>query len=91
MFPPKAPPGGCAAAKTVGLNATAGRRYLSSADNRASRFITDRGRPDMDTCPICGAEVERQADTGRPPIYCRPAHRQAAYKRRLAEAAAQAA
>lgn len=45
----------------------------------------------MDTCPICGAEVERQADTGRPPIYCRPAHRQAAYKRRLAEAAAQAA
>lgn len=45
----------------------------------------------MRTCPICGRVVEPRSDCGRPPIYCRAAHRQAAYRRRLAEAASQAA
>jgi hypothetical protein len=35
----------------------------------------------MDRCPVCGRPIQ-QASMGRPRVYCRPACRQAAYKRR---------
>ena len=37
------------------------------------------------TCPRCGKEVQRTA-TGRPPIWCSPACRRAAYEERRAAA-----
>jgi hypothetical protein len=34
-------------------------------------------------CPICGTEVSRRHDLGRPPTYCCSTHKRTAERRRM--------